>query len=127
MSVSLNGEEYVSTDEYITPLFPLLADYLYDMSCKDEGVVKMLQLSTAHLDEKTLALLDNYSLSSVSVYKKTVPGEGVVGYYIPVPEWENVVSAPKSLKDCFYEATRKGCSWLMFDSDIEPIKELDIY
>lgn len=93
-----------------------------------KNICKMAELSTAHLSPETLSMIEDGEIMEVSIYKKTVPGEGVVGYFIPIIETTlDDPGIPGSLKEAMKYAANNGCSWLMFDRDIEPIPDLPAY
>lgn len=79
----------------------------------------MLALSTAHLTEGTASLLEAGSIKNVTIYPK-----GEYGWFVHVPELSDLDSfenkdCPKDLMDCMRYARSNGCSWLMFDCDVE--------
>ena len=87
---------------------------------------KMLSLSTGHVSEDTARLMDNDAIGQVVIYDK--PN---FGWFVHVPERfeldEVKCSCPNDLFQCLDFAEKRGCGWIMFDSDVEPINELNMY
>lgn len=91
-------------------------------------IVRMLDISTAHVTEETMGWLDTVGVSGVSplvVYDKSEYGWWV---YTP-PEWEETETAdiPADLLAVLTYAKGKNCAWVMFDCDSDRIDELPQY
>ncbi len=84
-------------------------------------ITKMLTLSTAHLKDETVELLDSNSTDVPPHYNKAD-----YGWFVYVPEYLKEYSsvAPADLMACLRLAQKKNCTWVMFDRDADPIREL---
>jgi len=90
---------------------------------------KMLALSTAHLSLGTrqdMDRLEGSAFEALPVYYS----KGDYGWFVaitddPKEDWEAMY--PEDLRLCIVFARSQGCSWIMFDRDVEPIDELHNY
>ena len=85
-------------------------------------ISKMLELSTMHLTYKTCTLMDG---------GKFRIAEYPCGYFVYADPWqikhEDVSDYPKDLLACIKLALEYDCTYIIFDSDVEPIEDLPIY
>ena len=95
---------------------------------------KVLGLSTAHVKEETMRLLEREPETNTL---------GLTVYGFPYGSWvytgnleeenggltcyETPVQLPEDLTACILLAVRNGCSWLQFDCDADPVPELPWY
>jgi len=78
----------------------------------------MLVLSTAHLTEDT-------GNSFLPFWSGPCWVKGEYGWFVYVTE--DVESEPSDLIQCFAEARRRECCWIMFERDAPEIEELPTY
>ncbi len=94
---------------------------------------KMLTLSTAHISEATAELLqrcnaadwDDPSIEDVPlvVYEKSD-----YGWFVVVPnDLFRINRTPPDLLMLFRLAQAQGCTWIMFDRDVEPVANLPTF
>lgn len=95
-------------------------------------VRKFLDLSTGHLTEET-----RDRLSDGEGPTPTYPHPDGFGWLVWVPEdqgvmaelekWAEDVNCPADLLACFKAARKRGCDYILFDSDGEPVDYLTDY
>lgn len=91
-------------------------------------IVRMLDLSTAHITEQTGLWLDTTALDSgspVVTYEKKE-----YGWLISIPStWEYVKAEriPGDLLAVMTYARAKKCEWIMFDRDSDEVRKLPTY
>jgi len=82
-------------------------------------ILKMLDLSTAHVSKETAQMLDDDRLSDFVVpYQK-----GDFGWFIWVPPVEHE-GVPADLRAVLAYARTQQCDWVMLDCDAETIDNL---
>ena len=89
-------------------------------------IYKYLDISTAHITEKTDEFLRKQSedeYGELIVYKKEH------GYFICVPyDLDEIeMHIPSDLVKCLVLAEKHRCNWLVLDGDAEVIDELETY
>ncbi|PFV35749.1 hypothetical protein [Bacillus thuringiensis] len=86
-------------------------------------ITKVLELSTKHICEDTVALLDNILTSQIAAYQKEE-----FGWFIYVSSEENEnTNIPDDLSTIISFARLNNCSWVMLDRDCDTIDELPIF
>jgi hypothetical protein len=89
-----------------------------------DNIVKMLDLSTAHLSEATATMLDKWSTDAgdkpVVAYEK-----GMYGWIVSTSHVS--AATPDDLKACIDYAIDKDCDWIMFDCDYLCVDALPTY
>lgn len=96
------------------------------MSKRKLPIYKYLDISTAHISEKTNEFLSRQAeneYSSLIIYKKEC------GYFINVPEDLDEIEmfTPSDLIECLDFAKKHDCYWLVLDGGAEIINELKTY
>ena len=93
------------------------------------AIIKMLELSTAHVTKQTAEQLDelcsNRNYDDVIVYGKGEYGWIVYGY--PSADYDPPENTPADLQDVITLARERGCYWIMFDRDADKIEDLKTY
>jgi len=90
------------------------------------AIIKMLDLSTAHIRQETGDWLTNCSYHDTGdpiVYAKQDYGWFVYAY----PDEEIPEEIPEDLLKVIKYARKKKCIWIMLDGDAPDIKELPVY
>ncbi|MEP3597545.1 hypothetical protein, partial [Parvibaculum sp.] len=86
----------------------------------------ILQLSTGHLSELTVEVLDAEKLD-MSVFTRDEGFVVYAGHYDPENDKPWPEEFPKDLKNCMRFAAVNGIEWLMFDVDGEQVDQLPYY
>lgn len=81
------------------------------------NILKVLDLSTAHLSEEDSSLMNSGPLPVVMV--------GTYGFLVTTTE--ECETDLESLNDCIIYARSKGCSYILFDADADPVEDLPEY
>lgn len=93
-------------------------------------VLKMLELSTAHITENTAKWIDDNVISQRSrtlgddEYIIAYP-KHVYGWFIPLGQ--SFDAAPGDLKKVVEKAEELKCQWIMFDRDADEVNGLKTY
>lgn len=83
-------------------------------------IVKMLELSTAHVTGDTAQSLN---AGHFLAYQK-----GEYGWFVPVLAFDLLTEpCPIELAWCFNLATERGCDWIMFDRDCDMVPGLPVF
>lgn len=86
----------------------------------------MLALSTAHLKPETIELMNSGEVAGVLYYPKSI-----WGFFVYVPSAKDGIEidpeAPQDLRNCMNAARQLGHGWLMFDQDVTPVDELEVF
>ena len=87
-----------------------------------ENIVKMMELSTAHITEKTSQdLTHNFINITSSCFEN-----GWI-LYADTDACDHDEDFPEDLKKVIEYAAAQGCGWILLDSEVEPIKDLPTY
>ncbi|MEK5183232.1 DUF5983 family protein [Paenibacillus sp. FSL P4-0288] len=85
------------------------------------GIVKILELSTANIEEKTSQWLLEDPIS-LNVHQK-----GEEGFFILVQDNEDNVKLPQDLQIIMEYASKLDCTWIIMDRDYSENYEIPIY
>lgn len=91
-------------------------------------VTKFIALHTSHIFADTLKALRNDAVEGVVCYRKDEihgPEEYGVWVYIQA-DWADM-NIPQDLEACIEYAKKFDCDWIMFDYDVEPVKDLTVW
>jgi len=97
----LHDEEWYEKHFFTTPPVPL-------------PIVKMMDLSTAHITKETDAYLQEQALADVGP-ESIVYAKGRWGYIVHIGE--DTASLPDDLASLIKLCQSEGCSWLVLDAD----------
>ena len=85
-------------------------------------ITRMLELSTEHLSESTVDLIEMKTNDIPVFYDKA----GRVWFPVLVPEsWPHTM--PADLKGVFEHAAAQNCAWVMFDRDCDTLPSLPTF
>lgn len=95
-------------------------------------ISKVLELSTAHVSEKTAKMLDEEAETFSPEFPLVIYSKGEFGWYVVVPEDEEDREQakellPEDLVVVMNFAIEQDCKWIFFDRDVEPSIELPCY
>lgn len=93
----------------------------------------VLELSTAHVDRDTAALLDGLFHRDEPPRDTDhwsywlVGSPGLYGWWIWADIEDGLDELPSCLRECLKLAREAGCRWIQFDCDVAPVAELTQY
>ena len=91
-------------------------------------VTKFIALHTSHIFADTLKALRNDAIDGVVCYRKDeIHGPEEYGVWVYIQgDWAEQ-NIPQDLEVCIEYAKKFDCDWIMFDYDVEPVKDLTVW
>ena len=91
-------------------------------------VTKFIALHTSHIFADTLKALRNDAIDGVVCYRKDeIHGPEEYGVWVYIQgDWAKQ-NIPQDLEACIEYAKKFDCDWIMFDYDVEPVKDLTVW
>ena len=91
-------------------------------------VTKFIALHTGHIFADTLKALRNDAIDGVVCYRKDeIHGPEEYGVWVYIQgDWAEQ-NIPQDLEACIEYAKKFDCDWIMFDYDVEPVKDLTVW
>lgn len=91
-------------------------------------VTKFIALHTSHIFADTLKALRNDAVEGVVCYRKDeIHGPEEYGVWVYIQgDWADR-NIPQDLEACIEYAKKFDCDWIMFDYDVEPVKDLTVW
>jgi erythromycin esterase-like protein len=83
-------------------------------------VRRFLDIAAAHLDDEAVTHLQQFGSGNTA--------ETEHGWWVQVPvEPHSDTDYPQALRDAFAAARERGCRYILFDADAEPLDDLPVY
>lgn len=91
-------------------------------------VTKFIALHTSHVFPDTLKALRNDAIAGVVCYRKDeIHGPEEYGVWVYIQGDFDEYNIPQDLEACIEYAKKFDCDWIMFDYDVEPVKDLTVW